>query len=83
MSILEHLVNSAIALAKADSAEDETTYDFTAPLPWECGLEKAAERAAKLAEIERQIDEEVYRLYGISDEDRAAIEAELSDGTGE
>ena len=55
--------------------EDETTYDFTAPLPWERGLEKAAERAAKLAEIERQIDDEVYRLYGISDEDRAAIEA--------
>ena len=79
--ILENLVGRAIALAKADSAEDETTYDFTAPLPWEGGLEKATDRAAKLAEIERQIDEEVYRLYGISDEDRAAIEAELSDGT--
>jgi len=35
------------------------------------------ERAALLAEIERQIDEEVYRLYGISEEDRQAIEEEL------
>ena len=34
-------------------------------------------RHRKLAEIEQQIDEEIYCLYGISDEDRAAIEAEL------
>lgn len=77
---LAHTAHRAVALAKADSAVDETTYDFTAPLPWECGLEMAARRAAWLAEIEREIDEEVYRLYGISDEDRAAIEAELAGG---
>ena len=32
---------------------------------------------ARLAEIQRRIDDEVYRLYGISDEDRSLIEAEL------
>ncbi len=35
---------------------------------------------ARLAEIQRRIDDEVYRLYGISDEDRALIEAELARG---
>jgi len=32
-----------------------------------------------MAEIERALDEEVHRLYGISDEDKAAIEAELAE----
>jgi hypothetical protein len=78
---LEQLVEQAIALAKADSAEDETTWDFVAPPRWPDGLQLVAQRHARLAEIERQIDEEVYRLYGISAEDRAAIEAELSDSS--
>ena len=38
-------------------------------------------RHPKLAEIEQKIDEEVYRLYGISDEDRRAIDAELAEPT--
>jgi len=36
-----------------------------------------ASRADSLAELERQMDEEIYRLYGISAGDRAAIEEEL------
>jgi hypothetical protein len=40
-------------------------------------VEKVAKRHAELTEIERQIDEEVYRLYEISEEDRRAIEEEL------
>jgi len=78
---LINLVEQAIALAKQDSAEDETTWDFVAPPPWPDGLEQVAQRHAQLAEIERQIDEEVYRLYGISDQDRAAIETELAEST--
>lgn len=78
---LEQLVEQAIALAREDSAEDETTWDFVAPPPWPDGLQRVAERHARLAELERQIDEEVYRLYGITAEDRSAIEAELAEGT--
>ncbi len=87
---LQKLVEKAIALAKADSEDDETTWDFIAPPDWPVcragtgrpeGIQKVAERHARLAEIERQIDEEVYRLYGISEEDRRAIEAELAVGT--
>lgn len=75
---LRTLVERAISLAKADSEEDETTWDFIAPPDWPDGTQKVAERHSQLAEIERQIDEEVYRLYGISEEDRRAIEAELA-----
>ena len=76
---LHDLVTQAIALAKADSQEDETTWDFIAPPDWPDGIGQIAERHARLAEIEREIDEEVYRLYGISEEDRRAIEAELAE----
>jgi hypothetical protein len=38
---------------------------------WQSSLQE------RLAEIQAQIDDEVYRLYGISDEDRSLIEAEL------
>jgi hypothetical protein len=77
---LDRLVEEAIALTKADSEDNETTWDFIAPPDWPDGIEKVAERHSRLADIERQIDEEVYRLYGISDEDRKAIEAELAAG---
>lgn len=76
---LRALVEEAIALARAESAEDETAYDFVAPPAWATGLVDVAARAARLAAVERAIDEEVYRLYGLSAEDRAAIEAELAE----
>ncbi|OPY85800.1 MAG: hypothetical protein A4E72_01831 [Syntrophus sp. PtaU1.Bin208] len=74
------LVRQAIELAKVDSEEIETTWDFVSPPNCSDGIQKVAERHSQLAEIERQIDKEVYRLYGISDEDRRAIEAELAAG---
>lgn len=76
---LHALVEQALALVRADSAEDETTYEFIEPPAWLDGSEDMAARAKELAEVERQIDEEVYRLYGISAKDRQAIEAELAD----
>lgn len=103
-TITDHVVR-ALSLAKEDSAESETTYDFVAPPAWQ-GLnhrdteaqrpedteqnseslclcasvvqKTPAQRHTELAAIEREIDEEVYRLYGIAGEDRAAIEAELN-----
>jgi N-6 DNA Methylase len=75
---LRGFVDRAIARAKADSEEDETTYDFIAPPPWPGGIETVSQRHKELTELEGEIDEEVYRLYEISDEDRKAIEAELA-----
>ncbi len=74
---LSDLAERAITLATQKSREDETTWDFIAPPAWPDGVQQVAARHAQLAEIERQIDEEVYRLYGISDDDRKAIEDEL------
>ncbi|HPU07217.1 MAG TPA: BREX-1 system adenine-specific DNA-methyltransferase PglX, partial [Thermogutta sp.] len=79
---LRTLVDQAIPLAKADSEDEETTWDFIAPPDWPDGVQHVAQRHAQLAEIERQIDEEVYRLYGISEEDRRAIEEEVGSGQG-
>lgn len=80
--LLESLVETAITLAKVDSAEDETTFDFTAP-PFASSLTGMAvhvkSRHEHLRETENKIDDEVYRLYGITDEDRAAIEAEVGE----
>jgi len=75
---LHDLVTQAVALARVDSVEDETTYDFIAPPAWPDGIDRVTERHQHLAAIEKEIDEEVYRLYEISPEDRRAIEEELA-----
>ena len=83
---LENFVDRAISLAMKESAEDETTFDFIAP-PWSCSLNDTSTelflRGDALADVEKDIDEEVYRLYGISDEDRKAIESELAEPAAE
>jgi hypothetical protein len=62
-----------------DSVEDETTYDFIAPPAWPDGVGRVTERhPGPRNAIEKEIDEEVYRLYEISPEDRRAIEEELA-----
>ena len=75
---LRSLVECAVSLAKMDSIESETTYDFACPPTWLGGDSTVAERRMELELTENNIDEEVYRLYQISDTDRKAIEDELS-----
>jgi hypothetical protein len=75
---LRDLVDRAVALARTDSEEDETAYNFIAPPAWPDGVERVTVRHKDLAEVEKEIDEEVYRLYAISPEDRRAIEEELA-----
>ena len=76
---LNTLVGHAIGVTRANSQEEETTYDFIAPPTWESGIDSVANRLRKLAAIGQEIDEEVYPLYGISEKDRAAIEVELAE----
>ncbi len=71
----------AVRLLMTQANRDETTIDFIATLRWDICLGDLSAAQARLADLEHQIDDEVYRLYGISDEDRAAIEAELAGGT--
>ncbi len=71
------LAQQATRVQILDATLSEPTFDFVAPPRWDTGIEDLAAAQARLRELEAQINEEVYRLYGISAEDRAAIEAEL------
>jgi hypothetical protein len=77
-SRLRELVEQAIELARKDSEEDETTYDFLSPPAWPGGIEHVTAGHRQLEAVENEIDEEVYRLYEISAADRKAIEEELA-----
>ncbi len=83
---LEKLVEKAISSTKSIATEDEITFDFIAP-PWSATLDDTLTdiwlREDALKDVEKAIDEEVYRLYGISDEDRRAIESELAQPASE
>jgi hypothetical protein len=79
-SQLESLVDTAITVAKIDSACDETTFDFSAPsfsstLNGMIILVKSRHENLRL--IANQIDNEVNHLYEISSEDRDIIEKEV------
>ena len=76
--ILRTQVSHAVTLACRQAAEQETSYDFVAPSAWPAGIRADIARIISLTSLEREIDEEVFRLYGISEADREAIEAELS-----
>ena len=74
---LRGLVDRSVTLARVASEEDETTFDFVEPPSWPDGVERVTDRHGELSSLEKEIDEEVYRLYEISPEDRKVIEEEL------
>jgi hypothetical protein len=78
---LHHSVQQAIILSKLAQIESENNPLFTIPVSWSNGIDRLIAREQKLSRLESKIDDEVYRLYGISAEDRAAIEAELQNGS--
>lgn len=75
---LRTLVQRAVAVAAEGERDNEMSYSFIAPPAWPAGAAEVAARRAQMAEIEHQIDEEVYRLYDISETDREAIEMDLA-----
>lgn len=76
---IDSLASTLISLRRLDSTEDDTTYDFIAPLPWADGIEIKQKREEEIARLEAELDELVYDLYGIFAEDRKLIEKELSE----
>jgi len=78
---LDQLVSDSVLVARKQKCAEENSLDLVAPPRWDSGLDDLAAAQARLAALEAQIDDEVYRLYGIGDEDRAAIEAELAEGS--
>jgi hypothetical protein len=79
-SRLESLEENAIKFAKKECVENETTYDFVSPI-YRLNIDETSSmiqtRHNTLRSIENQIDDEIYRLYGINITDRTSIEAEV------
>lgn len=74
---LATLAKRAWSLKRSLDTTNETTHAFVLPPglnEMKTGLDAAAIES-ELLEIQREIDERVFVLYGIGDEDRAAIEA--------
>jgi hypothetical protein len=71
----DDLVNKCVELSRANSVESETTYDFIQPPN---SIADLTTRKDQLAALEVEIDAEVSRLYGLSEEDLAAIDRELN-----
>lgn len=72
---MEALVEQCVEQAKQESRESELTWEFVLPLR---RLEDRSARKVRLGELEAQIDAEVSRLYGLGEEELAAINRELS-----
>ena len=67
-------MKQAITLARQDSVGSEITYDFLQP---PISVPQVDERHARLRKVEEKIDIEVTRLYGLTEQDRLALKAEL------
>ena len=79
LSGLAHSAQKCTQLQLRSSRANETTFDFISPLHWDTGVVRTGcSWLSRLTALEAQINAEVSRLYGISDADRAAIEAELA-----
>ena len=73
--LIDSLVEECVELVRQDSRESEITYEFVAPPD---SVASVTGRKGILSEKESAIDAEVSRLYGLSEEDLAAIDRELS-----
>ncbi|MBW1801658.1 MAG: BREX-1 system adenine-specific DNA-methyltransferase PglX, partial [Deltaproteobacteria bacterium] len=78
---VEAEVKKCIRLTKNLMNTVETNYDFITPFDFKTGDHDFAECLQKLNEIEKQIDEAIYRLYGFSEEDRQAVESDHAEAT--
>jgi hypothetical protein len=75
---LESLVLFSLQQSKLVSSSDETTYDFIFPHWWKNNNKDIQNVQENITKIESSIDDEVYKIYGISSEDRNRLEADFS-----
>jgi hypothetical protein len=80
------IVEETLQLAKVSDCEDEISFNIIIP-PWSGSIKDTLRnlemRSQKLISLERDIDEMVYRLYDICEEDRRAIESEQAQPVAE
>ncbi len=75
---LETFVAQSIRLSLAVDKWEETTYHFAEVPLWDRGDLRPFTRQSRLEALQSAIDDEMYDLYAISDQDRTAIQAELA-----
>jgi len=69
-----------IRLAKEEYTANELAFEFVFPLSWIHGVDDQTKILNLMISEESKIDNEVFRLYGVSNKDRITIETELSGG---
>ena len=73
----DHLVPFCINIQHSNSMYSEATFDFCSPVNFRNGTTKLQMTRQRLESLEAQINDQVYSLYEISNEDRQTIEREL------
>lgn len=79
--ILAKLVDEAVEASQQFAVVDETTWDFAGPFTWRRGRDNVEAQARQLTDLEKRIDEEVYRLYSLSEAAASKIDEELSNSS--
>jgi len=72
------LTNETVSHQIKATKESEMSFEFIEPPNWSEGLDSFLSRDAQLKDLERRINYEVYRLYGIGEEEKTAVEAEMT-----
>jgi hypothetical protein len=63
-----------------EAKASEKTFEFVFPLSWDLGLEDLSSLKNSLTKLEDHLDNEVFTLYGFSENDREMIRAEINNG---
>lgn len=71
---LDACVRRAVAIEKLMETFEETSPDFIAPAPWNGRAEICRRMEGELVAIEKEIDGEIYALYGLRGRDVSLIE---------
>lgn len=79
--VLEKYVAQAIQIRMREAKAIENTFEFILPLFWTTGVNDLGLLENKLASLEDHLDNEVFSLYTISNNDQEAIRSDLSQGS--
>jgi len=75
---IETLVDSVVSINQSQGRFNESTSSFVQPLPWLAYEKLLASCGHELSETEEAINDSIFRLFGVEECDRVAIEEELA-----
>jgi hypothetical protein len=76
--LLENLVVECILIRQKEDTQTEILKSFVIPHNLQTGMNDLAHTKRRLLENEKKVNDEVFRLYGVSDKDQIDIEYELT-----